>query len=126
MGHHRNFIRHWRKYRNLTQAQVVDKLEQFRDRSTSSERIAITEASLSRIEAGTQNFSMAVLAALAEILEADQPGELLVTNPFAGTLSVMRALDGLSPVQQDAALKVIEAMREGMNTPDPDPPPAKS
>lgn len=75
------------------------------------EKFPTTEASLSRVEKGEQNFNMALLTALAEVLRADEPGHLLTVNPFAGTLSLVNSLERLSPIQQETALKVIEAIR---------------
>jgi transcriptional regulator with XRE-family HTH domain len=111
MGKHRSFIRHWRLFRNLKQGEVVERLAQIKEAQGTREKFPATEASLSRVESGDQNFNMALLSALAEVLDVDDPGDLLIVNPFAGTLSVIRALGALSPVQQEAALKVIEAMR---------------
>lgn len=119
MGKYRSYIRHWRLYRGLKQGQVIEKLSEIKTRSK-GESLPATEASLSRIEGGSQNFNMALLAALAEIYEVANPHDLLTVNPFKGTLSIMRALDGLSEVQQDAALKVIEAMRSSNPDPAPD------
>lgn len=101
----------------MTQREVVDKLAAIKAREGTNEKFPTTEASLSRIEKGEQNFNMALLRALAEVLGADEPGHLLTVNPFAGTLSVIHALEKLNPIQQEAAMKIIEAMR----TPLPEP-----
>lgn len=111
MSSHRSFIAHWRKFRGLTQSQVIEQLAAIKERDGGSEKFPTTEASLSRVEKGKQNFNMALLGALAEVLRVDEPGHLLTVNPFEGTLSVMIALEKLNPIQQEAALKVIEAMR---------------
>lgn len=111
MASHRSYIAHWRKFRGFTQREVIDKLAAIRERDRAAEKFPTTEASLSRVEKGKQNFNMALLGALAEVLGAEEPGHLLTVNPFEGTLSVMRALDNLNPIQQEAALKVIEALR---------------
>lgn len=117
MSKHRSYIAHWRKFRGMTQRQVIEKLAEIRDREGSREKFPTTEASLSRVEGGSQNFNMALLSALAEVLDAADPRDLLTVNPFKGTLDVIRALEQLSPVQREAALKVIEAMR-GSAAPD--------
>lgn len=119
MGKHRSFIRHWRTYKNMKQREVIERLSEIKAASGSRESFPTTEASLSRVESGDQNFNMALVAALAEVFEVDDPRDLLTVNPFKGTLSVMRALDELSDVQQDAALRVIQAMREGAAIPAP-------
>lgn len=113
MGKHRSFIRHWRTFKEMKLWQVVDRLAEIKAASGSREKFPATEASLSRVESGDQNFNMALLSALAEVFEVNDPRDLLTVNPFKGTISVMRALDELSDVQQDAALRVIQAMREG-------------
>lgn len=111
MGKHRSYIRHWRKFRALTQREVIERLGEIKNRENSREKFPTTEASLSRVEQGSQNFNMALLAALAEVFEVEDPRDLLVVNPFAGTLGVMRAIEGLTQSRAEAALKVIEAMR---------------
>lgn len=118
METHRSFIAHWRKARGLTQREVIDKLAAIKAREGTSEKFPTTEASLSRVEKGKQNFNMALLRALAEVLGADEPGHLLTINPFAGTLSIIHALEKLNPIQQEAAMKIIEAMRTPLNEPD--------
>ncbi len=119
MEKHRSFIKNWRVYRGLKQREVIERLDAIRARDGARERFPATEASLSRVEAGAQNFNMALLAALAEVFEVEDPRDLLSLNPFAGTISLIRAAEQLNPVQLDAALKVIEAMRSGSN-PAPD------
>lgn len=111
MANYKSYIALWRKVRGLTQRQVVDQLTAIKERDGMREKFPTTEASLSRVEKGEQNFSMALLTALAEVLGAEQPGHLLTVNPFEGTLSLVNSLERLSPIQQEAALKVIEALR---------------
>jgi transcriptional regulator with XRE-family HTH domain len=80
---HKNYIREWRKKAGYTQKEVIDRLREMAngEQADPDLRIPQTEASLSRIEGGTQNFSMATLAALAVVLGADEPGWLLDRNP---------------------------------------------
>ncbi|MDH7638932.1 hypothetical protein [Sphingomonas oryzagri] len=111
MGKHRSFIRHWRTYKGMKLWQVVDRLSEIKAASGSREKFPTTEASLSRIEAGGQNFNMALLSALAEVFEVEDPRDLLTVNPFKGTISVLSALEALNDTQQEAALAVIQAMR---------------
>lgn len=114
MANYKSYIALWRKARGLTQREVVDQLTMIKDRDGMREKFPTTEASLSRVEKGEQNFNMALLTALAEVLRADEPGHLLTVNPFAGTLSLVNSLERLSPIQQETALKVIEALRSPM------------
>jgi transcriptional regulator with XRE-family HTH domain len=69
------FIREWRLYRNLTQAQLVARLEEM-----GGPDVPKTVASLSRLENGVQPYSQPLLEALADILQTD-PGSLLMRNP---------------------------------------------
>ena len=63
----RTFIRNWRTHRNLTLAQLA-------------QRIGTTHATLSRIERGLQPYNQPLLEALAEALQTD-PASLLMRNP---------------------------------------------
>jgi transcriptional regulator with XRE-family HTH domain len=63
----RTFIRQWRKHRNLTLAQVAD-------------RVGTTHATLSRIERGVQPYNQPLLEAIADALQTD-PASLLMRNP---------------------------------------------
>lgn len=114
MANYKSYIALWRKVRGLTQREVVDHLTAIKERDGMREKFPTTEASLSRVEKGEQNFNMALLTALAEVLGAEKPGHLLTVNPFEGTLSLVNSLERLSPIQQEAALKVIEALRTPM------------
>lgn len=81
---HKSYIREWRKKAGYTQREVIDRLRELAggEQSDPELRIPQTEASLSRIENGTQNFSMATLEALAVVLGADEAGWLLDRNPL--------------------------------------------
>lgn len=81
---HKNYIREWRKKAGYTQKEVIDRLRELAggDQPDPELRIPTTEASLSRIENGSQNFSMATLEALAVVLDADEAGWLLDRNPL--------------------------------------------
>jgi transcriptional regulator with XRE-family HTH domain len=109
MGKHESYIAQWRAFRGLKQREVIERLAELQAENP-SEKFPTTEASLSRVENGTQNFSMRLLGALAHVLGAERPGDLLNVNPFKGTLSAIHALERLTDVQREAALKVLEAM----------------
>jgi transcriptional regulator with XRE-family HTH domain len=81
---HKSYIREWRQHRRYTQKDVIDRLRELAggDQIDPTLRIPQTEASLSRIESGTQNFSMATLEALAIVLDVDETGDLLKVNPL--------------------------------------------
>lgn len=81
---HKNYIREWRKAAGYTQKEVIDRLRELAggDQADPELRIPTTEASLSRIETGSQNVSVATLEALAVVLGADNAGDLLNKNPL--------------------------------------------
>jgi transcriptional regulator with XRE-family HTH domain len=81
---HKNYVREWRKKAGYTQKEVIDRLRELAggEQGEPDLRIPQTEASLSRIENGSQNFSMATLEALAVVLGADEAGWLLDRNPL--------------------------------------------
>jgi transcriptional regulator with XRE-family HTH domain len=63
-----NFIRHWRKFRQLTQEKLAD-------------RVGMSTASISQIESGKQGWTDATLYALADALRCEA-GDLLMRNPL--------------------------------------------
>lgn len=83
-GKRKNYIKQWRKKAGYTQKEVIDRLRELAggNQSEPELRIPTTEASLSRIENGTQNFTIATLEALAVVLGADEAGWLLARNPL--------------------------------------------
>lgn len=107
-----NYIKQWRQKAGLSQRQLVARLVELAGGETPDDpdlRIPTTEASLSRIENGKQNFNMATLAALAEALGADEPGWLLDRNPMKGG-EVVDLWARLNEMDQARARAVIEAM----------------
>lgn len=60
-------LKAWRKHRGLTQAQLA-------------ERLAVSDATVSRIESGEQNWDQEFLQAAAEVLRC-APADLLVRDP---------------------------------------------
>lgn len=108
-----SYIKEWRKAARLTQQQVCDRLVTMAgDPKPKDEALAIptTTTSLSRIENGSQNWNAATLFALAEILGADPPGELLTRNPSKEGKVVPFRLERLTPAEQEQANAVLEAM----------------
>ena len=69
-----HFILEWRKYRHLTQDQLVERLLE-------GQGFKITRASLSRIERGRQPYSEPLLMALGGELTGGDPASLLMRNP---------------------------------------------
>lgn len=112
MAGRRTYLAEWRKFRHLTQQQVVDRLAGFDE-----PKFPKTTASLSRIENGKQIYAQPIIEALAEIYTTE-PGYLLDRNPDSeGT--ILDILHRLPASQQDQAARVLEAMA-GFKGPPPD------
>lgn len=101
----RTYLAEWRKYRGLTQAQVVDRLSQFDDPN-----LPKTTASLSRIENGRQPYGQPIIEALSDIYTV-APGELLDHHPEREG-RILDILHRLPASQQAQAARVLEAMAE--------------
>lgn len=69
-------LREWRKFRRLSQKEVVQQLLEFADPN-----FAKTEASLSRLENGLQPYSQPIMEALAVIYET-KVGQLIDIDPL--------------------------------------------
>lgn len=107
-----SYIKEWRKKANLSQKEVVARLIEKSGGATPDDpelRIPTTEASLSRIENGKQNWNAATLYALAEILGAENPGWLLSRNPSKAGV-VVDLYESLDEEDQTRARAVLEAM----------------
>ena len=118
MESRRTYFREWRRHRHLTQAQVIERLEALDD-----PHLPRTEASLSRIESGAQNYTSRMLYALADIYDCEV-GDLFSRDPGKeGTL--VDLVSRLPARQQEQAIAVIEGLvlaekRQGF-TAAPDP-----
>ena len=109
---YQSYIKEWRKHRGYTQEQLLGRLVELAgDPKPNDEALAIplTCASLSRIENGKQNFSMATLAAIAKALDVDEPGWLLDRNPLKAG-EVVSLFDRMSDADRERATAVIKAM----------------
>ena len=109
---HKSYIREWRKKRGYTQKVLLARLAELSGDGPTDDpslKIPTTEASLSRIEAGKQNFSMATLEALAVALDVEEPGWLLSRNPNKEGI-VISFLEKLDEQQARQAETVLHAM----------------
>lgn len=109
---YRNYVKEWRKAKGLTQKALIARLVELAgDRLPDDPemRIPTTEASLSRIENGKQNFNMATLQALADSMEIPEPGWLLDRNPLKSG-EVVDLVHRLDAKQQEQARAVLQAM----------------
>lgn len=97
------YFKQWRKYRGLTQEQVVDRLELMDD-----PLIPRTTASLSRLENGKQPYTQRSLEALAEVYQCE-PDHLIGRDPTKEG-EVIDLWGKLTERQQRQALAVIDAI----------------
>jgi transcriptional regulator with XRE-family HTH domain len=97
-----NFIKDWRKSRNLTLEKLVDRLEGMFGYET-------TQASLSRIERSEQPYSQPILEALADALGCE-PADLIMRPPDAEQ-DIRLVWSQLSPENRRKALEIIKVLR---------------
>lgn len=91
----RHFVREWRKYRNLTQEQLA-------------ERIPTSVANISRIETGKQDYTQSLLEALAEALSTDA-ASLIMRDPSRPE-AIWSIWDQASPGQKLQIVEVAKAL----------------
>lgn len=93
----RTFTREWRKHRNLTQAQLA-------------ERVGVAQGSISDLEKGVFAYTQPMLEALADALSC-KPWDLLWRPPGAAE-TLRDVLEGMDPIEQERALAVVKALRD--------------
>lgn len=106
-----SYIKEWRLHRGYTQKALLGRLAELVGDMPSDDptlNIPTTEASLSRIENGKQNFSMATLTALAKALDCPEPGHLLSRKPVSA--EIIDFVDHLTAEESTRAAAVLEAM----------------
>jgi transcriptional regulator with XRE-family HTH domain len=91
----KHFIREWRRYRELTQERLA-------------ERVNMSVASISQLETGKQGYSQETLEKLADALSC-QPGELLMRDPLRDD-APWSILDSLKPETRAQAITVLRAL----------------
>ena len=101
-GRRPTFIRAWRKHRELTLAQLADRL-------VTELEIEISEGQLSRIERGETPYSQDILEALAAVLRCE-PADLIMRDPTQAD-GIWSLLDTLKPVERRQAVEAILALR---------------
>lgn len=116
----RNYIREWRKKRGLTQNELLARIVELAGDKAPDDpdlRVPMTGASLSRIENGIQNFTMATLVVLADALDVDEPGWLLDRNPLKEGV-VISIVERLNAEQAAKAAEMLELMFGATGTSD--------
>lgn len=91
----RHFIREWRKFRQLNQEALA-------------ERVEMSPASISQIETYKQGWTDETLAALADALRCE-PGDLLARNPLDKD-APWSIWDMLKPEQRRMAMVMIRSL----------------
>jgi transcriptional regulator with XRE-family HTH domain len=96
MAKQRHFIREWRKFRELTQEQLA-------------ERIGVTKSYVSKVEAGKRRYDQPFLEAAAEVLRCDV-ADLLVRDP-SDPEGLWSIYEGLSPVQRRQVAEIAKTLK---------------
>lgn len=95
------YIRAWRKHRRYTLEDMVGRLEVL--------GVAITGASISRIERGEQPYSQDTLEAIAEALDVSV-ADLIENDPTIPSAKVIDFFQHLDAKEAEQAEKVLRAM----------------
>jgi transcriptional regulator with XRE-family HTH domain len=94
--HYKNYIRAWRKHRDVTLEEMA-------------ERLHVSHSTLSRVERGLQPYSQPLLERLAEELQTD-PASLLMRDP-SDPEGIWSVWETLSPPQRRQAVALIHALK---------------
>jgi transcriptional regulator with XRE-family HTH domain len=97
------YFKEWRKFRELTQEQVLDRLAALDD-----PELPTTAASLSRIENKKQSIHPRIIAALAEVYQVEED-HLLGRNPFKEGV-VIDFFAHMTAADQQKALAILRAV----------------
>jgi transcriptional regulator with XRE-family HTH domain len=95
------FIRAWRKHRDLTLAQLADRL-------MTELEVEMSEGQLSRIERGETPYSQDIVEALATVLRCE-PADLIMRDPLAP--DIWSLWDTLKPLEQLQAVEIMKAIK---------------
>ncbi len=93
----RHFIREWRKFRHLTQAQLA-------------ERADLTHGAISQLENAEVNYTQPTLEALADALQCS-PGDLIMRRPDDPD-APWSIWDNLKPEQRKQAVRLLKALKD--------------
>jgi transcriptional regulator with XRE-family HTH domain len=105
-SHERNFLRAWREYRHMTQAQLA-------------EAVDTTGAVISLLESGQRGLSDKWLRRLAPVLDT-RPGHLLEVDPNDVSGDVLEIWADIPEESREQARDVLKTFRRKKNIkPDP-------
>ena len=96
-----HFIKQWRKFRGLTQAQLADRME-------------MSPASISQIETRKQDYTQETLERLAAALMCE-PADLLIRDP-SDPEGIWSLWDRAKPGQRKQILAVVEGLLKATGT----------
>lgn len=99
------YFKEWRKFRQLTQEKVLERLAALED-----PELPTTAASLSRIENKKQSIHPRIIGALAEVYDIEED-HLLGRNPFKEG-AVIDFFAHMPRPEQDRALAILRAVNE--------------
>lgn len=94
----KQFIREWRKFRDLTQEQLA-------------ERMGIARSYVSHVEKGVRRYDQLFLEAAADALNC-RPWDLIERPPGADTL-IRDVLAGIPEEDKPKLMKIIQAFKTG-------------
>lgn len=94
----RHFLREWRKYRQLTQERLA-------------ERVGVTPGTISQLENGQISYTQPTLEALAAALSCE-PGDILSRDPATddAVADLRKLLQAASGADQQKAIRVLREM----------------
>jgi len=95
------YIRAWRKHRELTLAQLADRLKVALE-------VDISEGQLSRIERGETPYSQDILEAVAQVLRCE-PADLIMRDPTQPD-AIWSLIDTLKPGERRQAVEILKAL----------------
>jgi transcriptional regulator with XRE-family HTH domain len=101
------FIKHWRKFRGLSQDRLVSRVAELVP--------SFSKASLSRIENSLQPYSQPILEAVATSLNC-RPADLIMRNPL-DTEAPWSIWERLKPEQRRQAIAILKTLA-GEDAPD--------
>lgn len=97
----RTFIKEWRKYRDLNQESLA-------------ERVGTTQETISRLERGDIAYTQPMLEALADALRCE-PADLIMRDPTQPG-SLWSIWDQIQPQERDQAMRVLETFTKKTGT----------
>lgn len=101
----RHYIREWRKFRGMTQAELAA-------------AVGLGESSISQLEKFKQGYRQETLEALAEVLHC-RPGDLLMRNP-TDEEAPWSLLDHLPAEKRRHAMRIIQTFIDEQDADDRD------